>query len=288
VILELRLLQVVSSMRTFWGLLRLSFASWSVWEGRRSFSGIDSPTSRLQFGENTKRSSKGVSLILLCPSYVCALEGYMSATLGSDGPSQWCQVGRSPGEERSLSFEYLSLTSPFFFGLHPEKPIGPRHASTGRVDRMSSLSVPPWGRKRGFSSFRCLPRVSQSGAFTEETPVAIYHDQCKVLQAVDILSIGCSKCGITRDRSIGPTFLAFFTGLSWSKLWPHGSRPLPGLGVTLGSRLFLTHCALGPCGGEVVASSDPFSQVEERLLSFCGVRELIEVVFVSRVLAGER
>jgi len=161
-------------------------------------------------------------------------------SLGTDRPSQWCRVGRSPGEERSLSFEYLSLASSFLFGLHPEKPMGPRHASTGRVDRMGSLSVTPWGRKRGFLSFRCLPRVPSSGAFTEETPVAIYHDQCKVLQAVAILSIGCSKCGITRDRSIGPTFLAFFTGLSWSKLWPHGSCPLPGFWESLWGVVFLS------------------------------------------------
>lgn len=64
-------------------------------------------------------------------------------SLGTDRPSQWCRVGRSPGEEKSLSFEYLSLASSFLFGLHPEKPIGPRHASTGRVDRMGSLSVTP-------------------------------------------------------------------------------------------------------------------------------------------------
>jgi len=66
---------------------------------------------------------------------------------------------------------------------------------------------------------------------TKKTPVARYHDQRKALKAVAYLAMGCSECGITRDRSAGPEFLAFFAGLSWSKLWSHGGCFL-GEGLT--------------------------------------------------------
>jgi hypothetical protein len=82
---------------------------------------------------------------------------------------------------------------------------------------------------------------------SKKTPVAGYHDQRKALKAVAFLAMECSECGITRDRSAGPEFLAFFAGLSWNKLSSHGLLPSSGEGF-LESRSLRPAFAFGPCG----------------------------------------
>lgn len=77
----------------------------------------------------------------------------------------------------------------------------------------------------GVEASSCLVSTN-SGAPKKETPIACYHEQSNAPQAVAFLPIGCSKCGISRDRSYGPDVLALFAGLPWMKFWPfRGARP---------------------------------------------------------------
>jgi len=216
----------------FWGgCFGNHLCSRRVWEGQRGFSGIDSPSLEAQFGKVSRRGLPRVALLpFLClPACVLAKRDGACCSLGpskrlvSVSGSPWVDLQR--GGKGGLPFpsEYHSLASPSNSAYILKSRLAPDTLSPAELRGSPPPYRPRVERVRDFS-FSCLPRVSKSGAFTEETPVAIYHDQCKALQAVVVLSIGCSECGITRERSIGPEFLAFFAGLSWSKLWPHRCR----------------------------------------------------------------
>lgn len=83
-----------------------------------------------------------------------------------------------------------------------------------------------------------------------------YHDQSKALQAVALLAIGCSECGITRDRSHRTRLSGILCWPTWSKLWPFRGLLLLGEGF-LGSHSLFSHGSRALVMGCSVASSFP-------------------------------
>lgn len=95
----------------------------------------------------------------------------------------------------------LPLSSTFYTGLHPETAGGApdtlvdKEASVSSVSSPLLLLPPRWssdwkGGERGRAANLHLPSVVKYGVPREETPIDIYHDQRRALQAVAYLCDG--------------------------------------------------------------------------------------------------